>query len=155
VAASPAVAVAQAKPRDIFEEEPVRSARVEQIVSADEPPGHAGSPRRSRAGAYVLGGLGLAAMGGYALLTYWGRKDNADLDLCSPNCPWSDIQHIQRLYIAADISAGVGVLALAASTWLFVRSGSSSTEVAAKSRSYVLDVKPTSSGAFATVSGAF
>jgi hypothetical protein len=103
----------------------------------------------------VLGGLGLAGLGGYALLTYWGRKDNADLDLCSPTCPWSDVQHIQKLYIAADISAGVGVLALAASTWLFVRSGSSSNEVAAKPRSYVLDVKPTSSGAFATVSGAF
>jgi hypothetical protein len=111
---------------------------------------------------YVLGTVGLLGVGGYGLLTYWGRKDNQALAQCAPSCPTTDIDHIRRMYLAADVSAGVGVVALVASTWLFIaRSGSGSkaeasmTAVPRRGPAVVLDVKPAAQGALALVSGVF
>jgi hypothetical protein len=143
------------------------SAAPSQAAPSDEPPiiKSRQTEREEKSGRgvapYLIGGLGLVGVGGYGLLTYWGRKDNEALDECAPNCPTTDIDHIRKMYLAADISLGIGVVALATSTWLFLRSGSSSSEEVASSSSaprrpkMVLDVKPAPSGAFATVSGAF
>jgi hypothetical protein len=55
------------------------------------------------------------------------------------------------MYLVADISLGVGVLALGAATVVVLTSGSSKKKEAA----YAVDVQPRPSGAFATVSGSF
>jgi hypothetical protein len=139
-------------------------APVQQVMTDDEPPRRnaVSAPSRggSRAGAYILGGLGLLGLGGYGVLTYWGNQDNRDLAQCKPNCPAANIDHIRQTYFFADVSAGVGIAALAASTWLFITSGPSSStsskdKAASGRRGVALDVRPTSSGAFASVSGAF
>jgi hypothetical protein len=113
----------------------------------------------SRTGAYVLGGIGALGVGGYALMTYWGRKQNTELNQCTPNCPRTNIDHIKKLYLYSDISLGVGLAALVASTWLFVTSdspsSSSTRDVATRRSPYAFDLKATGSGAFATLSGAF
>jgi hypothetical protein len=135
-----------------------QAAAGEAVVSEDPPRRDGGSSTRSSSsvGPYLLGGLGLAGLGGYALLTSWGRKDNDALAECSPRCPPETVTHIRRIYLAADVSAAVGVAALIGSaTWFIVRSGSSNKEQAANHPPYLLDVKPTPSGALATVSGAF
>jgi hypothetical protein len=144
--------------------------RAEQAASSDDPPGMLRAkatdtePKAKGRGfaPYFFGVVGLAGLGGYGLLTYWGRKDNDALGECSPDCPTENIDHIRKLYLGADVSLGIGVVALATSTWLFLRSsGSSSHEGVAqkpavpKRPAIVVDVKPAPSGAFATVSGAF
>jgi hypothetical protein len=106
---------------------------------------------------YVLGGVGLAGVAAGGLLTFWGNKDNTDLQTsCSPTCKKSSVDHIKTMYVAADISFGVGAAALAVTTFLFATSRS--TESAAKPPSHEalsVDVHPTKSGAFASLSGAF
>lgn len=104
--------------------------------------------------AYLLGGAGIASLGSAGLLTYWGSKDNSALAQCTPNCRSSSVDHIRELYIAADISFGVGVAALGFSTWLFLKPHSKE-EPPAPQTSYTFDVRPTRSGAFATVSRSF
>jgi len=65
------------------------------------------------------------------------------------------VDHIRKLYLAADISLGVGIAALgAATTWLVIGATGSKEEHAKKPR-YVVDVRPTPAGAFASVSGSF
>jgi hypothetical protein len=101
--------------------------------------------------------MGVVGLGGAGLLAYWGRQDNTALqDACKPNCNPDSVHHIRMLYLASDISAGIGVAALIASTWLYLRSGSSeekpSTETARLRR---LDLRPSASGAYAAVSGTF
>jgi hypothetical protein len=130
---------------------------VPQMADHDEPRPRAEVKSRSSVGPYLLGGLGLAGLGGYALLTHWGRVDNDNLGECAPRCPEETLRHIRQLYLAADVSAAVGGAALLGSTiWFIARSGSSSREEVAAGRSpYLLDVKPTRSGALATLSGAF
>ena len=91
----------------------------------DTPPA---APRSSGPGAlpWVIGAAGLAGVGGYGLLVSWGRKDNEQLAQCAPNCSQESVDHIRKLYLAADISLGVGIAALgAATTWLIVGGGSS------------------------------
>jgi len=106
--------------------------------------------------AYTLGGVGLAGLGSAALLDYWGRKDNRDLtSMCLPDCNPESVHHVRLLYLAADVSLGVGVAALVASTWLFVRSPSSEKKSSTGMAIRVLDVQPTPSGALATVGGIF
>jgi hypothetical protein len=159
-----AVAVAAADPLAEVPAEAAQSRRAAVVSeAADDPrvsrrrelaPSSSGSS--SRTGAYVLGGIGALGVGGYALLTYWGRQQNNELDRCTPNCPNKNVDHIKKLYLYSDISLGVGLAALVASTWLFVTSSPSSTkDVATGHKPYAFDLKATGSSAFATLSGAF
>jgi hypothetical protein len=111
---------------------------------------------------YLLAGVGLAGLGGAALLTYWGRKDNQLLSSCSPNCSKKSVDHIKGLYLASNIAAGVGAVALAA--WAYdmmfsapARSPESDSEpeLAARGLGYHLQFQPLPSGGFAGFSGSF
>jgi hypothetical protein len=63
------------------------------------------------------------------------------------------VDHVSHMYLAADISLGVGILALGAATWLFL--AEPSEEEPRSTQAYRFDVQPTASGAFATVRRAF
>jgi hypothetical protein len=102
---------------------------------------------------WILGGVGLAGIGAAGLLTYWGRQDNDRLSECRPNCSKESVDHIRRLYIASDVSLGVGAAALATGVvWYFV--GAPSKEEP-RAPAYRFDVRPIASGTFATFSGSF
>ena len=114
------------------------------VVSPPAPP----ERHRSRwftTGSYVLLGAGLAGVGGYGVLTYWGRKDNDELAACSPTCPQSAVDHIDNLYLAANVSLAVGAAALLGGAYLVWRNHAS----------YSVEVQPTGSGALATFGGVF
>ena len=89
-----------------------------------------------------------------AVLTYWGRKDNALLSSCAPNCSQASIDHIRKLYVAADVSLGVGAAALATSVVLFLTSPSPREKSPIDAR-YRVHVAPAPSGGFAALSGSF
>jgi hypothetical protein len=128
-------------------------------VASEEP----SSPSRPRGGGfafpksplpYVLAGAGLASVGAGALLIYWGRKDNDLLSQCSPSCQQSSVDHVKTMYIASDISMGVGLAALGVATWLFASSHPSEDRTPPRA-AFVLGVQPSRSGAFAAVRGTF
>jgi hypothetical protein len=98
----------------------------------------------------LLGSLGLAGVGAYGALTYLGKKDN---EPCSPSCSAASLDRSRKLFLAADISLGVGVAALGAATWIAFASGSSKARP--NEAAYAIDVTPTRSGAFASVTGSF
>lgn len=103
---------------------------------------------------YVVGGAGLAAVGVGALFIAWGNDDNDKLGQCAPFCSQDSVDRVSSLYTTANISIGVGVAALGVATYLFVTSGPSKEKPPTRA-SYSVDVQPTPSGAFATVSGVF
>jgi len=102
---------------------------------------------------FVIGSVGVLGLGAGALLTYWGKTDNDALGACSPNCAPSSVTHIRNLYLAADISFGVGGAALGVAALLFLTSHPSSRE--APPSTAVFDVRPTRSGAVASFQGVF
>jgi hypothetical protein len=103
---------------------------------------------------YVLGSLGLAGVASGALLNYWGGHDNTSLQrTCSPHCSQSSVDHIQSMYIAADVAYGAGAAALAVTAWLIASSRAETTRPTQAAAT--VDVRATPSGAFASVSGTF
>lgn len=145
------------------EDDSETSAPVDTTVRRSVRSGAGGIPVLS----YVFGGVGLAGVAGYFVLNTWGRKDNDALGPCSDAgnlCQPSDIDHVRRLYLAANISGGVGLAALATSAYLYYRS-TTSVEETAPTRTVALrghapsirmiDVQAHSSGALAMVGGAF
>ena len=117
---------------------------------------------------YTLAGVGAAGIGGYVLLSVWGKKDNDMLTSscgATQDCMPASVDHVHRLYLEANIAGAVGLASLAASAWLFFRTPSppEATDRAASLRSktkptvsiQMLDVQPTQSGAVAMVGGAF
>ncbi len=103
--------------------------------------------------AWTLGALGVAGAGGFGLLTYWGRTDNAMLTSCAPTCSAANVRHVRDLYWAADASLGVSVVSLAVSTWLFARATGSSERAPPDALSF--DVRATRAGGVAAMSGRF
>lgn len=103
---------------------------------------------------YLLGGTALLGGGAYALLSTWARNDNEKLTSCSPNCPKESVQHIKSLYLAADISLGVGIAAAVGSiASILLSSSGSEDKQPAPSRNYALSVQPGRNGAVATFEG--
>ncbi|MEA2698479.1 MAG: hypothetical protein QOI66_2750 [Myxococcales bacterium] len=108
------------------------------------------SSSSSNAALYLLGGLGAAGLGGYGALVTWARNDNRLLLDCSPNCSPASVAHIRKLYLAADISLGVGLASLAATTWIYI-----ATRPTRKESAYSFDFRLTPSGAMAAWGGRF
>ncbi|MDP9034494.1 MAG: hypothetical protein M3O50_06775 [Myxococcota bacterium] len=134
---------------------PKKASADEGLVEAPPRKGPAPAVHRPSSFAYVFGGLGVAALGAGVLTTIWGRKDNDALAQCKPNCRQSSVDHVQTMYVVSDVSLGVGVAALAAATWLFLRRPSSTADEPKAGASTSFDVQPTRQGAVASVSGAF
>lgn len=72
---------------------------------------------------FILGGVGLAALGSFAYFAISGKSRESDLaDWCSPNCERDEIDSVRLSYRAADISLGVAVVAFGAATWVALAS---------------------------------
>jgi hypothetical protein len=85
------------------------------------------SPSTTPVAALVFAGLGVIALGSFAYLGITGKNHLADLHSgCAPYCSDAEIASAKRQLIAADISLGVGVVALGLSAFfLFHRTSSS------------------------------
>lgn len=56
---------------------------------------------------------------GFGYFAWQGRADEARLsDSCAPRCSTASVASVERLYLAADFSLGIGVAALAAFSYL-------------------------------------
>lgn len=88
------------------------------------PPGSPPSSDTGKEGsivpALVVGGIGVVALGSFAIFGLGGKSDVSDLEkTCKPRCAESDVDKARTKLIIADISLGVGVVALGVATYLF------------------------------------
>jgi hypothetical protein len=65
---------------------------------------------------YVLGGVGVAALGSFALFGILGKVEQG----CAPNCTADQVGTMRRDYAIADVSLGIAVLSLGAATVLYL-----------------------------------
>jgi len=126
-------------------------------VSSSPKPG-SDAPQRSSSGfsppsgAWVLGGVGVLALGSF---TYFGLHAKHQLDdlkhSCSPTCSSSQTQSGRNSAKVADVSLGVGVAALlSAVAWTLLAPNASKPTESAR-----LDVVATRSGGVALFHGSF
>jgi hypothetical protein len=90
----------------------------------DRPTGGDGTPT----GAWILGGVGLVAMGTFAFFGVSALGDETDLeDTCglTRTCTEGDIDEVHAKRVAADVSLGIGVVCIVTSAiWLIADSAS-------------------------------
>lgn len=78
------------------------------------------------ASAYLLGGIGVAALGAFG---YFGIRASADSsrlhDTCAPACDHASVESLKTKVLVADIALGVGVVGLATAAFIALRGGRS------------------------------
>ncbi|HVY25782.1 MAG TPA: hypothetical protein VHB79_04495 [Polyangiaceae bacterium] len=116
------------------------------LVSSERPP-QAAVPT----GVYVLGGVALVGVAGFAGFRWWGSNEFDDLSSsCKPDCSSSSVDAVRQKYLFSNISLAVGgAAAVAAVTWYIIAPGSTPTSAAR------LQILPSADGASARFSASF
>lgn len=107
---------------------------------------------------YALGGLGGVGIGLFAVLGITGVSRYSELkNSCSPNCDPSDTSAVKTRFLVADISLGVGIVALGGAAYLYFTRPHAKAAPPPSSSSWKpeLAAMPTPGGAFATARFAF
>lgn len=103
-----------------------------------------------------LGALGLIAVGSFAAFGITAKSDLGVLrDTCAPRCVDADLSSVKTRMLLADISLGVGVVALGAGTVLWVLKARKPVLEPRSARAWHFGVSPLQGGGAASVSGAF
>jgi hypothetical protein len=90
------------------------------LPGGGNPPGGETAKEGSIVPALVVGGIGVLALGSFAVFGLGGKSDVSDLEkTCKPRCAETDVDKARTKLIIADISLGVGVVALGVATYLF------------------------------------
>ena len=111
--------------------------------------------RPTPGGVYALGVVGIIGLGAFAGFALAGNSKKSDLDAsnCKPNCAQSDVDSIKSKYLLADISLGIGIVALGAATVLYLTRGESPAPTT--TTGFTLDVKPLAGGGYGNVAFRF
>jgi hypothetical protein len=96
------------------------SAHSKSAPKSDEVPQ---SFRPTPTGVYVLGGLGLAGLGTFAVLAATGKgKESSLRSSCAPSCSDSSVSSLQTQFLIGDLGLGVGIASSAAALlWYALR----------------------------------
>jgi hypothetical protein len=79
------------------------------------------TPAPTPTAVYVLGGVGIVAMGSFAFFGLKAFTQGNDLKAsCAPACSDADSSAVHRNALIADVSLGVGIVALGAATWILL-----------------------------------
>jgi hypothetical protein len=130
------------------------AASAEPVSTPSQPPPAAPGSSGIPTGAWILGGVSVVALGSFGVFALSAKKELDQLEeKCAPSCEDSQSDTGRTNALIADISLGVGVVALAgAVTWALL---GGSSEPAASERSARLSVSPAPHGGYATLSGRF
>jgi hypothetical protein len=98
---------------------------------------------------YVLGGVGVAALGGFGFFALSGVNDKRKLEACRPFCSKDDIDANKRTFLLADVFLGLGVVSIGAAAVLFF----TRPEAAVRSALLAFDAVPAPGGGLVTFRG--
>ncbi len=77
-------------------------------------------PAGSLVPAFIVGGIGVVALGSFAFFGLSGKSEVADLQGCKGHCAQDDVDKARTKLVIADISLGVGIVAIGVATYMFV-----------------------------------
>ena len=136
-------------------EKPKAAKASEPATAAPEPAAPLASDRKSTipTGSWVLGGVSVVALGSFGVFAVSASSELSKLKkACSPSCTDEQTRTGRTNALVADVSLGVGVVALAgAVTWALL-AAPSSHESASAAR---LSIGPLERGGYASFSQAF
>lgn len=106
----------------------------------------------SRLPVYALLGVGAVALGSFTYFALSSHSKRGDLESCKGHCPEADVDAVRREQLVADVSLGVGLIALGAAAYLHFGTPS---ERAPERASWQLGFSARRQGGAASLSGRF
>jgi hypothetical protein len=103
--------------------------------------------------AIVVGGIGVVALGSFAIFGLGGKSDVDDLQSCKGHCTEESVDKARTKLIIADISLGVGIVALGVATYMFI--SRPKVDAGVKTGRLSFDFGPTTGGAVGSVGARF
>jgi hypothetical protein len=98
--------------------------------------------------------VGVVGLGLFATFGILGTNQKSDLeDTCAPNCSEEDVNSVRAKLIAADVSLGVGVVAIGVATILFLTAPPKTP--APPASAWRFDWQPTQGGFLTQLGGTF
>ena len=132
-------------------EKPAEVAPPSTEVTLTPPQDSGGVPTAT----YVLGGVGLVAMGAFAYLRVTGANDYNELNgRCSPNCTESEVDDVRTTFTLSYVALGVGAASLTSALVVYLVSGGGSGSAETAQRT-TIGLAPTPGGAAAHFSARF
>lgn len=137
------------------------------VAPVTPPPPATDSGEGSLVPAFIVGGIGILGLGSFAIFGLSGKGDVSDLEkTCKPNCAQSDVDSARTKLIIADISLGVGIVALGVATYMILTRPKIDAGVKAASASapprpakaldgFRVDFGPTTGGAVGSIGARF
>jgi hypothetical protein len=123
------------------------------VAPPPPPPGGDKQEEGSIVPAVVVGGIGILALGSFAIFGIGGKNDVDDLQKCKPRCAESDVDSARTKLIIADISLGVGIVALGVATYMFLTRPK--IDVKSQQTGVRFNAGPIAGGAAAGIGGSF
>jgi hypothetical protein len=132
---------------------PLSDSAIAPSPESSEPPARP-EPARIPLGAFVVGGVGVIALGSALYFGLAAKSDYDRLDReCAPRCNPDDTQAARRKAVVSDVSLGIGVAGVVGGVaWAILGSRRSSAAPTATTR---LDIQPLADGCFATLSSSY
>jgi hypothetical protein len=90
-----------------------------KVAAAPAPVAPAPGVKQTPVAAYVLMGVGVAALGSFAAFAITGKSAESAMDGCKPACSQAQADKMRLRYLLADISLGVSVVSLGAGGYLY------------------------------------
>jgi len=89
------------------------------------------TPEKTSVAPWIVGGVGVVSLGAAAYFAASGLADRGDLKsqpcATTSTCPQGDVDRINTKLVIADVTAGVGLVAMGIATYLFLTRSSSDT----------------------------
>ena len=120
--------------------------RAPEAAPVDVAPGPVLARRRSNAPAYVLSGFAALGAASFAYFASSGHSDFRHLDQCKPYCEAADVNTVRAKYLAADVSLGVSVLALAGVGYWLLSAPREAPVATERPLSFALTAQPGAAG---------
>ena len=111
-----------------------KSRRVVATFALAVPPKAASSSSSGNGLAYVVGGVGLLALGGWGAFAWDGSRKQARLETCAPRCTnLAEVHAMRRSYLIADVLLGVSVVTVGTSAYLLINNATADNGSAGRS----------------------
>lgn len=97
----------------------VRAGERNRLLEVDF--GQTSAPRKAQASplpVYALAGLGVVALGSFTYFALSSHAKREDLSSCKGHCAADEVDSVRREQLVADVSLGIGVVALGAAAFL-------------------------------------